>query len=153
MGGERTAASKGYVLDGFRSLEPFWQNTFWFYCDRSEAIECGLQMEVSPLSARVGIEHRVFITRQVFELFMEKASKKVGRRAQARILRILRRLKVRMHRGDTESPRLIFEVWTHGSKMVRLVALAGCVDLNDNSPATTIISELEDDPITSNGLR
>jgi hypothetical protein len=145
--------SKQMKLPGFGDLIlPDKKRLFWdviFTYSRQQALEDGVQIDVSATAREAGIVFPVFLTSAVFDKFVEVPLSADGQDMDGRLWDIVWMLRLTIQSslgGDPE--RLPFEVLVRNDnrrpKLIHLVALCGPLDINDARPAITVMMPGED---------
>jgi hypothetical protein len=137
---------------------------------RSQAIADGLQIEVTKTAAEAGICFPVFITRGVYDQYVAVPAGVTGQddhvprsglktwgnhivagsgSPAGRLWDIVWMLRFAIIRSKPGDSRMIFALYvrnsdSHPARLVKLIATAGAVDIDDPRPAITVMLPEED---------
>jgi len=127
---------------------------------RSQAIADGFQIEVTKIAAEAGILFPVFITRGVYEqcvaVPLDASGQPLAGQDEAGrlwdVVWMLRFAITRSKPGTMASPartRLVVALYVRNSdsqpaRLIKLIATAGAVDIDDPAPAITVMLPDED---------
>lgn len=115
---------------------------------RKQALEDGVQVDVSGLAKEAGFRFPVFMTRTVYELYVAVTPGVEGQDEIGRLWDILNMLRESIKRGSDIAHRIPFSLYVRndnrGSKLVLLNAECGPLDFDDPKPAITIMVPGED---------
>ena len=129
------------------NAEPFgpviYQNT------RSQAIADGFQIEVTKTAQEAGIRFPVFITRGVYEQCVAVPPGVTGQDEAGRLWDLVWMLRFAIIRSRPGTNRLTVALYvrnsdSHPSRLTKLIATAGAVDIDDPAPAITVMLPEED---------
>jgi hypothetical protein len=124
------------------------ENIIFIY-SRREALEDGIQVDVSKTAKEAGIKFPVFLTRSVFEQFVTVPPGVTCQDEAGRLWDVVQMLRYAIRRGPADMARLPFELYVRNSnekspELVQLVAECGPLDFDDPRPAITIMLPDED---------
>jgi hypothetical protein len=119
---------------------------------RAQAVADGVQVEVTKTAQEAGIRFPVFLTRTVYDAYVALPA---GGRAQApgqdeagRLWDIVWMLRFAIQRTKRGVERLQFALYVRNdnraAKLVKLVAVAGPLDIDDPAPCITVMMPDED---------
>jgi hypothetical protein len=116
---------------------------------RSQAIADGLQIEVTKTAAEAGICFPVFITRGVYDQYVAVPTGVTGQDEAGRLWDIVWMLRFAIIRAKSGVSRLPVALYvrnsdSHPARLVKLIATAGAVDIDDPRPAITVMLPEED---------
>jgi hypothetical protein len=116
---------------------------------RSQAIADGLQIEVTRTAAEAGICFPVFITRGVYDQYVAVPTGVTGQDEAGRLWDIVWMLRFAIIRAKSGVSRLPVALYvrnsdSHPARLIKLIATAGAVDIDDPRPAITIMLPDED---------
>jgi hypothetical protein len=116
---------------------------------RSQAIADGLQIEVTKTAAEAGICFPVFITRGVYDQYVAVPAGVTGQDEAGRLWDVVWMLRFAIIRAKPGNSRMIFALYvrnsdSHPARLVKLIAAAGAVDIDDPRPAITVMLPEED---------
>jgi len=126
---------------------PQWDVVYQY--TRSQAIADGFQIEVTKTAAEAGIRFPVFITRGVYEKCVAVPPGVTGQDESGRLWDLVWMLRFAIIRSRPGTSRLTVALYvrnsdTQPSRLVKLVATAGAVDVDDPAPAITLMLPEED---------
>jgi hypothetical protein len=116
---------------------------------RSQAIADGVQLEVTKTAAEAGIRFPVFITRGVYELCVAVPPGVTGQDESGRLWDVVWMLRFAIIRSQPGVSRLTVALYvrnsdSHPPRLVKLIATAGALDIDDPAPAITVMLPDED---------
>ena len=115
---------------------------------RKQAVADGFQVEVSKTAAEAGIKFPVFLTRAVFDAYVEVPSGVTDQDEAGRLWDILWMLRfaiLRARPGVARIPVALYVRNDHrAARLVKLVATCGPLDIDDPQPAITVMMPDED---------
>ena len=121
---------------------------------RKQAVADGFQVEVTKTANEAGIRFPVFLTRTVFDAYVEVPPGVTGQDEAGRLWDIvwMLRFAILRARGGAGSPntpsRLPVALYVrndnHRARLVKLIATCGPVDIDDPSPSITVMLPDED---------
>lgn len=120
------------------------------YCySRKQALEDGIQMDVSETAKEAGISFPVFMTQGVYEEFVRVPPGVSCQDESGRLWDVVSMLRYAIKRGTADPARLTFELYVQNSnagkpELVTLAAECGPLDFDDPRPAITIMLLDED---------
>jgi hypothetical protein len=120
-----------------------------FAYTRAEALADGVQVDVSKLAAEAGFKLPVFLTQGVHAEYVRLRDGLTGQDEIGRLWDILTMLHHAIRNAQAGTRRLEFSLYIRnsdadGAKLVTLAAECGAKDLNDPSPALTVMLPDED---------
>jgi hypothetical protein len=124
------------------------ENIIFIY-SRREALEDGIQVDVSKTAKEAGIKFPVFLTRSVFEQFVSVPPGVTCQDEAGRLWDVVQMLRYAIRRGSADMARLPFELYVRNSneespELVQLMAECAPLDFDDPRPAITIMLPDED---------
>lgn len=115
---------------------------------RKQAVADGFQIEVSTTAREAGIKFPVFLTRAVFDAYVEVPSGVTGQDEAGRLWDIVWMLRfaiLRARPGVARVPVALYVRNDHrAARLIKLVATCGPLDLDDPQPAITVMLPDED---------
>ena len=115
---------------------------------RAQAIADGVQVDVSKAAAEAGIRFPVFLTRTVFDAYVAVSPDVSGQAEAGRLWDVVWMLRFAIQRTSRGVERLPFALYVRNdnraAKLVKLIAMAGPLDIDDPSPAITVMMPDED---------
>jgi hypothetical protein len=116
---------------------------------RAQAIQDGLQIDVTHVGLEAGIRFPVFITRGVYDKCVAVPPGVTGQDEAGRLWDVVWMLRFAITRSQPGTSRLPVALYvrnsdSHPARLVKLIATAGAVDINDPSPAITVMLPDED---------
>jgi hypothetical protein len=115
---------------------------------RSQAVADGLQVEVSKVAEEAGIRFPVFLTRAVYDSFVRVPPGVTGQDEAGRLWDIVWMLRFAIRKAQPGQARLPFALYVRNankaSRLIKLVAMCGALDIDDPKPAITIMLPDED---------
>ncbi len=126
---------------------PQWDAVYTY--TRSQAVADGFQIEVTKTAQEAGIRFPVFITRGVYEQCVAVPPGVTGQDEAGRLWDVVWMLRFAIIRSKPGTSRLTVALYvrnsdTHPARLVKLIATAGAVDIDDPSPAITLMLPTED---------
>jgi len=126
---------------------PQWDVVYQY--TRPQAIADGFQIEVTKTAEEAGIRFPVFITRGVYEQCVAVPPGVTGQDESGRLWDLVWMLRFAIIRSRPGTSRLTVALYvrnsdTHPSRLVKLIATAGAVDVDDPAPAITLMLPEED---------
>ena len=125
---------------------PKWDVIYTY--TRSQAIADGFQIEVTKTAQEAGIRFPVFITRGVYEQCVAVPPGVSGQDEAGRLWDIVWMLRFAIRRSHSGQSRLPFALYVrndnHRARLIKLVATAGPLDIDDPQPAITVMMPDED---------
>lgn len=110
---------------------------------RAQAVADGFQVEVSKVAVEAGIRFPVFLTRAVYDSFVSVPAGVTGQDEAGRLWDILWMLRFAIRKGQACQARLPFALYVRNddkaSRLIKLVAMCGALDIDDPEPAITIM--------------
>jgi len=115
---------------------------------RSQAVADGFQIEVTKTAQEAGIRFPVFLTRGVYEQCVIVPEGVEGQDETGRIFDILTMLRFAIRGSRANVDRLAVALYVRNDnrapKLVKLIATCGALDMDDPSPAITVMLPDED---------
>ena len=117
---------------------------------RSQAIADGVQVEVTKTAQEAGIRFPVFLTRTVYDAYVTVPPNVSGQDEAGRLWDIVWMLRFAIQRTKASAARtrLPFALYVRNdntaAKLVKLIAVAGPVDIDDPKPSITVMLPDED---------
>ena len=115
---------------------------------RAQAIADGFQIEVTKTAQEAGIKFPMFITRAVFDNYVAVPPEVTGQDEAGRLWDIVWMTRFAIIRsrkdGDRIPVALYFSRDGRTSRLIKLVAVCGPLDIDDPQPAITIMMPDED---------
>jgi hypothetical protein len=115
---------------------------------RAQAVADGVQVEVTKTAQEAGIRFPVFLTRTVFDAYVAVPPDVSGQDEAGRLWDVIWMLRFAIQRTKRGVERLPFALYVRNdnraAKLVKLVAVAGPLDIDDPAPAITVMMPDED---------
>jgi hypothetical protein len=115
---------------------------------RAQAIADGFQVEVTKTAAEAGIRFPVFLTRAVYDAYVTVPRGVTGQDEPGRLWDIVWMVRFAIIRSRPGVDRLPVALYVRNddvrSRLVKLVATCGPVDIDDPAPAITVMLPDED---------
>jgi hypothetical protein len=115
---------------------------------RAQAIADGFQVEVTKTAAEAGIRFPLFLTRAVYDAYVTVPPGVTGQDESGRLWDIVWMVRFAIIRSRPGVDRLPVALYVRNddvrSRLVKLVATCGPVDIDDPSPAITVMLPDED---------
>ena len=115
---------------------------------RAQAIADGVQVNVSKTAAEAGIRFPVFLTRAVFDAYVNVPPNVSGQDEAGRLWDIVWMLRFAIQRSRPGSDRLPVALSVRNdnraARLVKLIASCGPLDIDDPQPAITMMMPDED---------
>ncbi len=129
------------------TAEPFGPVIFQY--TRSQAIADGLQIEITKTAQEAGIRFPVFIPRGVYELCVAVPPDVSAQDEAGRLWDVVWMLRFAIIRAKPGATRLTVALYVRNSdkrpaRLMKLIATAGAVDIDDPAPAITVMLPDED---------
>jgi hypothetical protein len=129
------------------SSHPFGEVIFAY--TRAQAVADGVQIEVTKTAAEAGIRFPVFLTRGVFDAYVEVPPGVTGQDEAGRLWDIVWMLRfaiLRSRSGQWRVPVALYvrQSDTERPRLVKLIATVGPLDLDDSQAAITVMLPDED---------
>ena len=125
---------------------PQWDVVYQY--TRSQAIADGFQIDVTKTAEEAGIRFPVFITRGVYEQCVAVPPGVTGQDEAGRVWDLVWMLRFAIIRSKPGTDRLPVALYVRNdnqrSRLVKLIATCGPVDMDDPSPAITVMLPGED---------
>jgi len=115
---------------------------------RAQAVADGVQVEVTKTAQEAGIRFPVFLTRAVFDAYVAVPPNVTGQDEAGRLWDVVWMLRFAIQRTSRGVSRLPFALYVRNdnraAKLVKLIAVAGPLDIDDPSPSITVMMPDED---------
>ena len=115
---------------------------------RAQAVADGVQVEVTKTAQEAGITFPVFLTWAVYDQFVTVPEGVTGQDEMGRLWDIVWMLRFAILRSHGHTDRLPVALYVrndnHRAKLVKLIAQCGPCDIDDPSPAITVMLPDED---------
>ena len=115
---------------------------------RAQAVADGVQVEVSKTAREAGIKFPVFLTRTVFDAYVEVPPDVTGQDEAGRLWDIVWMLRFAILRSRPGADRLPVALYVRNDNrratLIKLVATCGALDIDDPQPAITVMMPDED---------
>ena len=115
---------------------------------RAQAVADGVQVEVTKTAQEAGIKFPVFLTRTVFDSFVTVPEGVTGQDEAGRLWDIVWMLRfgiIRSRPGCTRIPVALYvRNDNQRSRLIKLIATCGPLDIDDPQPAITVMMPDED---------
>jgi hypothetical protein len=115
---------------------------------RAQAVADGVQVEVTKTAQEAGIRFPVFLTRTVFDAYVAVPPDVSGQDEAGRLWDVVWMLRFAIQRTSRGVERLPFALYVRNdnraAKLVKLVAVAGPLDIDDPAPCITVMMPDED---------
>src|ERR1700743_3293439 len=109
---------------------------------RKQAVADGFQVEVSKTAQEAGIRFPVFLTRAVFDAYVTVPQGVTGQDEAGRLWNIVWMLRFAIRKAQSGQDRLPFALYVRNdnlrSRLVKLIAHCGALDIDDPQPAITV---------------
>jgi hypothetical protein len=115
---------------------------------RAQAVADGFQIEVTKTAQEAGIRFPVFLTRGVYDAYVTVPDGVTGQDESGRLFDIVWMLRFAILRAKPGADRVPVALYVRNdnqrSRLVKLVATCGPVDIDDPAPAITVSLPDED---------
>ena len=115
---------------------------------RAQAIADGVQVEVTKTAQEAGIRFPVFLTRTVFDAYVAVPPNVSGQDEAGRLWDIVWMTRFAILRAKPGVDRIPVALYVRNdnraAKLIKLVAVAGPLDIDDPQPAITVMMPDED---------
>ena len=115
---------------------------------RKQALADGVQVDVSATAREAGITFPTFLTRAVFDAYVAVPPGVSGQDEAGRLWDVLWMTRFAIQRSQPGADRISVELYVRNdnrkARLVKLVATCGALDIDDPSPAITILLPGED---------
>ncbi len=133
-------------LDSPNSTEPFGPVIYSY--TRSQAVADGEQVEVTKTAQEAGIRYPVFLTRGVYDTYVTVPPNVVGQDEAGRLWDLVWMLRFAIRKAQAGQERLPFALYVRNDysppRLAKLLAACGPLDIDDPSPAITVMLPGED---------
>jgi len=131
------------VADGITAFGP----VVYAYT-RKQAVADGVQVDVTKTAKEAGISFPVFLTRTVFDAYVAVPEGVTGQDEAGRLWDVVWMLRFAILRSRNHSDRVPVALYVRNdnrrAKLVKLIAQCGPLDMDDASPAITVMMPTED---------
>ena len=115
---------------------------------RAQALADGVQVEVTKTANEAGIKFPVFLTRTVFDAYVEVPPDVAGQDEAGRLWDIVWMLRFAILRSRPGADRIPVALYVRNDnrrpQLVKLIATCGPLDIDDPQPAITVMMPDED---------
>ena len=115
---------------------------------RAQAVADGVQVEVTKTAQEAGIRFPVFLTRTVFDAYVAVPPNVSGQDEAGRLWDIVWMTRFAIQRAKPGCSRLPVALYVRNdnraAKLIKLIAVAGPLDIDDPQPAITVMMPDED---------
>ena len=115
---------------------------------RAQAVADGVQVEVTKTAQEAGIKYPMFLTRAVFDAYVAVPPDVAGQDEAGRLWDVVWMTRFGILRARPGVDRIPVALYVRNDnrapKLVKLIAQAGPLDIDDPSPAITIMLPTED---------
>jgi hypothetical protein len=115
---------------------------------RKQALADGFQVDVTTTAQEAGIRFPMFITRAVFDAYVAVPPGVTGQDEAGRLWDLVWMTRFAIIRSRPGTDRLPVALYVrndnHRSRLVKLVAVCGALDIDDPQPAITLMMPDED---------
>ncbi len=115
---------------------------------RAQAVADGVQVEVSKTATEAGIKFPVFLTRTVFDTYVEVPPNVTGQDEAGRLWDIVWMLRFAIMRSRPGADRIPVALYVRNddrrATLIKLIATCGALDIDDPQPAITVMMPDED---------
>ena len=115
---------------------------------RAQAVADGVQVEVTKTAQEAGIKFPMFLTRAVYDAYVTVPPNVIGQDEAGRLWDVvwMTRFAIVRSRGHTDRLPVALYVRNdnHAAKLIKLIAQCGPLDMDDPSPAITVMLPDED---------
>ena len=115
---------------------------------RKQAIADGVQVDVTKTAKEAGISFPVFLTRSVFEAYVAVPAGVSGQDEAGRLWDVLWMLRCAIISSRGQGDRVPVTLYVRNdnrrAKLVKLIAQCGPLDIDDPSPAITVMLPAEE---------
>lgn len=114
---------------------------------RKQAIEDGLQVDVSTTAREAGIVFPVFLTRAVFERFVTVPEGVPGQDEAGRLWDVVWMLRYGIKTSAPDAEQILYKLHVRnrgGTRLITLKASVGALDIDDPAPAILVSLPEED---------
>ena len=116
---------------------------------RAQAVADGVQVEVTKTATEAGIKFPVFLTRTVFDAYVEVPPGVTAQDEAGRLWDIVWMLRFAILRSRPGADRIPVALYVRQSnterpRLIKLIATCGPLDIDDPQPAITVMMQDED---------
>ena len=131
------------IADGITAFGP----VIYSYT-RAQAVADGVQVEVSKTAQEAGIKFPMFLTRAVFDAYVAVPPNVTGQDEAGRLWDVVWMTRFAIMRSHGHTDRCPVALYVRNdnraAKLVKLIATCGPLDIDDPSPAITVMLPDED---------
>ena len=131
------------IADGITAFGP----VIYSYT-RAQAVADGVQVEVTKTAQEAGIKYPMFLTRAVWDAYVAVPPGVTAQDEAGRLWDIVWMTRFAILRSNGHTDRLPVALYVRNdnraAKLVKLIAMAGPLDIDDPSPAITVMMPDED---------
>jgi hypothetical protein len=131
------------IADGITAFGP----VIYSYT-RKQALADGVQVEVTKIAQEAGIKYPMFLTRAVFDAYVAVPPDVSGQDEAGRLWDVVWMLRFAIQRAKRGVERLPFALYVRNdnraAKLVKHIAVAGPLDIDDPAPCITVMMPDED---------
>ena len=131
------------IADGITAFGP----VIYSYT-RAQAVADGVQVEVTKTAQEAGIKFPMFLTRAVFDAYVAVPPNVTGQDEAGRLWDVVWMTRFAIMRSHGHTDRCPVALYVRNdnraAKLVKLIAVAGPLDIDDPSPAITVMLPDED---------
>ena len=133
-------------LTQFRLRSPFGQVIYSY--TRAQAVADGVQVDVTKTAQEAGIKFPMFLTRAVWEAYITVPPDVTGQDEAGRLWDIVWMTPFRNPRSRPGCDRIPVALYVRNdnqrSRLIKLIATCGLLDIDDPQPAITVMMPDED---------
>ena len=133
-------------MNSNQNESPFGKIIFAY--TRKQALADGIQVDVSETAREAGIKFPVFLTRTVYDAFVAVPPSVTGQDETGRLWDIIWMTRYAIQQAQPGADRISVKLFVRNDdrkpKLVKLVAVCSALDINDATPAITILLPDED---------
>jgi hypothetical protein len=116
---------------------------------RAQAVADGVQVEVTKVAQEAGIRYPMFLTRAVFDVYVAVPPDVTAQDEAGRLWDIVWMTRFGIIRSQPGAQRIPVALYVRNadnrpSRLVKLIAVCGPLDIDDPSPAITVMMPDED---------
>ena len=123
------------------NYKPFGKVIFAY--SRAQAVADGAQVEVTKTATEAGVRFAVFLTRAVFDAYVTVPTGVAGQDEAGRLWDVVWMLRFAIRKAQPGQCRLPFALYVRNDnrrpKLVKLIAVCGATDIDDPTPAITVM--------------
>ena len=119
-----------------------------FSYTRKQALADGVQVDVSAMAKEAGIKFPVFVTRTVYDSYVTVPPDVFDQEWRGRLWDIVWMTRHAIQKSQPGDDRIVVELYVRNDnrkpRLVKLVAVCSALDIDDATPAITILLPDED---------